>query len=298
MVSNFDLDAVKSHSSEWYYQRKHRITASNARRAISGSDYFIDYMSEGGNEYYIKFGHKVELAVNYLFKGYFEEASYKVNSELRWLSATTDSLLKFNETLIPIEIKSTNLSLDIEDFLKMNYHQLNVIMRVYATDYLIFITYLAKVKVFKFYKVFVDQSYEMTYIPLLERSFYKHVVRHIFPQCKNDAYDKIIKTQDFKQTFLKYYTGNFEDSEKPDRSTKSQLTYKQITVKELVGMNAVNEIIKNFTENFSFRVNRHQISCWKFEKMYKNNDPNIYRDCEIQQILLGLYESLNNNELT
>ena len=50
----------------------------------------MQFIDTDGGEYFVNFGHKVELVLISFFQGYFDNGEFMVDKELKWLSATSD----------------------------------------------------------------------------------------------------------------------------------------------------------------------------------------------------------------
>lgn len=285
-------EQIQSHSDAWFALRRFRITASNAKKAISASDYFMSNIDPDGNSYYIGFGHKVEIAILFVFKELLIEGKYKVDNTLYWLSATSDAMLNVGDMCVPVEIKTTKNKTSVEALTKQHYHQLNIIMRVFMTPYLILIVYYERLESFSFYRIFKDDEYENKYLALIERGFYMHLVKYLCSTINEFEFAKILQTKSFQQKFLQYYKGDFESDLKNQKRYPKVIEYEQIRPSDLFGQQSIKQRLKTLNSEFSLKVRRRKLFYRDFERLYNEKSQDLYRDYQIQALVVKLVNQL------
>ena len=268
--------------------RQHRITASNAHRAVSNSDDFLEYACSDGGEYFIQYGHKVEFAFLFYFGGYLKKGVMKIGRNLPWLSATADAIHKERIGNIPIEIKSFKREKTIQSVLKVNYHQLNILMKVFEVPHMYLLTYSQQSKKIQFYRVFKDYFYDEQYLPILERNFYKYMVKSQLPNLRSNDFDSYLTTDTFSKKFLKYCTAEAFSTTVSSKKRDKILTFTEISIKDIIPNETLSKIVDHFNKYSIPKVSRGKMYYSVFEKIFKENNPELLKDFDIQELLVLL----------
>ena len=255
----------------------------------------MEYLGGDGGEYYIQFGHKVELVFLQYFKSYFTNGMCKIDKEFPWLSATSDAIFQQNNMSIPVEIKSMDKSRNIDEIIQINYHQLNITAHVFDTPYLYLVVYQKCKQEFSLYKVFKADYYVSIYYPLLERSFYKYLLKSLSGELNSKDYDQYLTSKEFKSKFLKHYNGNFTQEEQKKIKRPTHMYYEKMKFSEIFPKFSFQEMSQIFNSLSTNRVQRRRMFYRDFEKLFKANDPIIFKDYDIQRILVDIHNQLYVN---
>ena len=254
----------------------------------------MQFIDTDGGEYFVNFGHKVELVLISFFQGYFDNGEFMVDKELKWLSATSDSVFTLQKKRIPIEIKAIQTEKGAIDVAKTYYHQLNILMRIYQSDFIILIIYRKQNNRFAFYRVNKDENYDSIYIPLIEKGFFKHLLGYVCNRLDEAHLQDVMKTSRFQEKFCKYYKSDLNELLCVRKKSPKNISISELKLTDIISKHQLRELSDKFIKTYFHRVRRTKLFYWQFEKLFKERTTDLFRDFEIQHLSNALVQQITS----
>lgn len=197
------------------------------RRVVSNSSAFLNYMpgelevlyeSTPGKLYEEQY---LRTKSKFIFRcGVF------MNKDFQIVSSRPDGVINMKGWTIPVEIKRIDAyySKDVEKkALADNFHQLQTHLFTCSNDFLFLHLYFVKSNKTRNLLYFKDKKYESFFMPIIEKSFYQHVLWPLFEnEITQQEFQDVLKAK----ALLKYFNGNlFSKLVKPNFKKEIKTEY-------------------------------------------------------------------------